>query len=107
MKNIWLVYDAREPYAGGADALMACPTEQAAKHAAERINAFAQRLRERVDAVDALADGLSDDEYERRWNKRRTMLQRARWPFGLKRGEFESLDLDVRYGALPFVQKVT
>lgn len=106
-KTVWIVYDAREYYDGGADMLMACPTEQAAKRAAERINAFARRLRERVDALDALADGLSDDEYERRWNKRKAMLQRARWPFGLKRGEFESLDLDVRYGALPFVQKVS
>jgi hypothetical protein len=86
---------------------MACPTEPAAKCAAERISAFARRLNERVEALDALADGLSDDEYERRWNKRRTLLQRARWPFGLKRGEYESLDLDVRVGPLLFVQKVT
>jgi hypothetical protein len=57
-------------------------------------------------AHDALADGLSDEEYEHRWNKRRAMLQRARWPFGLKRGEYESLDLDVRFVPLRFVQKV-
>lgn len=106
MKTVWLVYDAREHYDGGADALMACPTEQAAKRAAERINAFARRLRERVGALDALANGLSDEEYEHRWNKRRAMLQRARWPFGLKRGEYESLDLDVRFVPLRFVQKV-
>ena len=71
-----------------------------------RAFAFARRLRERVGALDALANGLSDEEYEHRWNKRRAMLQRARWPFGLKRGEYESLDLDVRFVPLRFVQKV-
>jgi hypothetical protein len=81
-KTVWIVYDARDPYNGGADVLMACPTEPAAKCAAERISAFARRLNERVEALDALADGLSDDEYE-------------------------SLDLDVRVGPLLFVQKVT
>jgi len=106
MKTIWLVCNSREYYDGGDEVLLACPTETAAKRAAERIDAFARRLRERVDALDVFADGISDDEHGRRWEKRRAMLQRARWPLGLKRGEYASIELTVTTMPVHFVQEV-
>ncbi len=105
-KTVWLVYNDREYYNGGADPLLVCHGEQDANRAAERINAFARRLRERTDALQVFADGISDEEHGRRWEKRRAMLQRARWPLGLKRGEHDSLDLDAKAMPLPFAREV-
>lgn len=106
MKAVWLVYIERDYYDGGADPLLVCDCEQAANRAAERINAYARRLRERIDALQVFADEISEEEHARRWEKRRNMLQRARWPFGIKRDECESLVLDVKAMSLPFVRGV-
>lgn len=106
MKTVWLVYNNREYYDGGVDPLLMCHSEQDASRAAERINAFARRLRERIDTLEVFADGISEEEHERRWEKRRSMLQRARWPFCLKRDECASLDLEVKAMPLPFVREV-
>lgn len=105
MKTVWLVYNSREYYDGGADPLLVCRGEQTANRAAERINAFARRLRERIDALQVFANEISEEEHGRRWEKRRAMLQRARWPFGIKRDECESLDLEVKAMPLPFVRE--
>lgn len=105
MKTVWLVYNNREYYDGGADPLLVCHGEQAANRAAQRINAFAQRLRERIDALQVFADEISEEEHGRRWEKRRSMLQRARWPFGLKRDECDNLNLDAKAMSLPFVRE--
>lgn len=106
MKTVWLVYNNRAYYDGGADPLLVCNGEQDANRAAERINAFARRLRERIDALQVFADEISDEEHGRRWEKRRAMLQRARWPFGLKRDECASLDLNAEAMPLHFVREV-
>lgn len=105
-KTVWIVYDAREPYDGGADVLLACPSEDAANRAAVLINAFARRLRERIAALDMFADGISDDEHGRRWERHLAIRRRARWPLGVKRGEFDSIDLTVKTIAVLFVQEV-
>lgn len=107
MKSIWLVCDSREYYDGGDDVLLACTTENEALRAAVRINGFARRLRERIDALDVFASGISGEEHARRWEKRRAILQRARWPLGIKRSEHESIDLNITTRPLLFVQKVS
>lgn len=107
MKAVWLVYNVRDYYDGGADPLLVCDCEQGANRAAERINAFARRLRERIDALQVFANEISEEEHARRWEKRRNMLKRARWPFGIKRDECESLDLEVKAMSLPFVREVS
>ncbi len=106
MRTVWLVYNNREYYDGGVDPLLVCLGEQDANRAAERINAFARRLRERIDALQVFANEISEEEHARRWDKRRNMLQRARWPFGIKRDECESLDLYAQAMPLPFVREV-
>lgn len=106
MKTIWLVYDERAYYDGGPDVLLACPSEDAAKRAAVLIDAFARSLRERIDALDVFADDISDDELGRRWEKHHAIRRRARWPLGVKRDEFTSIDLTVKTMAVPFAQEV-
>lgn len=106
MKNIWLVYYSRPSYDGGDQVLLACASEKLAKRVAERINAFARRLRERVEAIDVNAYGISNEEFERRWENRRTLLQRARWPLGLKRDDSDDLDFAAATRPLPLVQEV-
>ncbi|UCU92656.1 hypothetical protein [Hydrogenophaga taeniospiralis] len=105
-KPVFLVYEPGESYDGGMEPLLVCSTEPAATHAADQITAFAARLKHRVDALDVWEEGIPDEEYARREAKRTHILQRARWPFGVKRSEYSTLDIAAKVMQLPFAQKV-
>ena len=104
-KPVFLVYEPGESYDGGMEPLLVCLTEQTAKHAAEQIAAFAARLKHRVDALDVWEEGIPHEEHDRRWAKRTHILQRARWPFGVKRDECSTLNIAAKVMQLPFAQK--
>ena len=105
-KPVFLVYEPGESYDGGMEPLLVCSTEQAAKHAADQITAFAARLKHRIDALDVWEDGIPDEEYGRRDAKRAQILQKARWPFGIKRDAYSTLDIAAKVMQLPFALKV-
>lgn len=82
-RTVYLVYRQREYYDGGMQPYMVFGDEPEATQAAEKMNGFHRRLRERIERLDVFEDGISDDEYGRRSDKRQRMLDRARWPFGI------------------------
>ena len=104
--KMWLVYEQNDSYEGGDIPLLVVGSEKSAYLAAEKINAVASQLRERLTALpDPFEDGLADDEHERRWQMRAKAIARARWPFGIKREEWR-LTSNVAAMRLPFVAEV-
>lgn len=81
-RHVWLVYRPAHGYEESIENYFACATKAAAQAAADRMNAFLERLAKRLPDID---DGDADwtEEWQARYDRREAMLNKARWPFGV------------------------
>lgn len=83
MKKAWVVVRPCLDYEDSLSVIAVAMTKDDADAAADRINAFFQALRGRLEKMpDPFAHEISDEEHERRWDARQKVISRARWPYG-------------------------
>lgn len=83
MKTAWLVYLPSDGPESSEQPYFVCPQEQIAMACALKMNEFAQRLRKRIERLNVFEVEISDEEHSVRWQKQESMLEKARWPYGV------------------------
>ncbi len=99
---VYLVFDVGDPHDGGMTPLCVRPSEEQAQEAASQLNDFSRKLRERLERLDVFESGITDAEHERRWSKDRKIRKAARWPCGVQRDEYDSIDITAKVMAVPY-----
>ncbi len=101
----WLVYDVGDAYEGGIEPLLVAATRELAFQAKADIKRVIERVRDRLKRMpDPYEDGISDDQWQTRYDAREKMLSRVRWPHGIARDSW-SWDFKVGVMALPMAEE--
>jgi hypothetical protein len=97
-KQMWLVYTPGERDERSEEPRLICPDEATANACKNKINEFIERL------VDRLPDLHENDvdEWQKKWDKRKAILAKVRWPYGVKFDDYEIC----RYGDVVQVKPV-
>lgn len=99
----WLVYDVGDAYEGGIDPLLVAPTRALADQAKADIERVIERVRARLERMpEPYEHGLSDDQWQTRYDAREKMLKGVRWPHGIARDPW-SWDFQVGVMELPLL----
>lgn len=86
-KQMWLVYSPAERYESSEVPHLICPDYASAVAFKDTINAFINSLAKRLPSISS--SDLDDDVWNANFQKRNTMIDKARWPYGIKFDEYE------------------
>lgn len=95
-KQMWLVYTPAYVYESSEQPHLICPSEATANACKDKINSYVERLKARLPNMTE----DDDEKYSKNWDKRTTMMAKAKWPYGINR-EYELNDL-VQVKPIPF-----
>lgn len=100
-KQMWLVYSPVERYESSEVPHLICPDEVTAAACKDTINNFINRLAGRLPSI---SSDLDDAVYFAKIQKKNAMLDKAKWPYGIRFDEYDLSEFGkvVQIKALPF-----